>query len=553
MTERNATVGEAVERVHAGGRGEMVKCPAHADGQASLHVSAGKDQPVVLHCHAGCQTPDILNAAGLEWDDISTRRDSTSITDDIWTPAKTNGGVCTHVYDYVDEEGTLLYQVLRVRLPNGGKTFFQRRPDDTKPHGWNWSLGDVRRVLYRLPEVVAAVEAGRTIHIMEGEKDVETARVDGLVATCNGMGAGKWEESYSKTLDGAHVVIVADVDKTGREHARAVAESLMDHEASVRVVETSIPKCKDYTDHRAKGGLIDTMVTTFDSEAEESEASGLGINDMINTQWDVGVEIIPGYLARANVVVVTGFEGHGKSLMLRQIAVCCASGINPFTLEPMQPLKVLFCDAENPEHQQVLDWRKLVGLAVRLTGRPIPNENLTILSEWQSEPDLSAISGQAWLLERVQAHQPDLMIMGPVQNIVSRDVKEDEVVRKLKHAVAAARAICGTAFILEHHAPWRQQGDKERSPRPYGSSLFNKWPDFGYGIKPDKESPDGSLYHLEENRKPRVRSRGWPEIARWGRPNTLEFPWVFEEVDLRYSKKDPEETKALQQQHLHSA
>ena len=38
----------------------MARCPAHDDGKASLHVSVGKTQPVVLKCHAGCEPDDIL-------------------------------------------------------------------------------------------------------------------------------------------------------------------------------------------------------------------------------------------------------------------------------------------------------------------------------------------------------------------------------------------------------------------------------------------------------------------------------------------------------------
>ena len=49
-------------------------------------------------------------------------------------------------YQYTDETGVLLYEVLRYEP----KTFRQRRPDGNG--GWIWQLGDVRRVPYRLPE-----------------------------------------------------------------------------------------------------------------------------------------------------------------------------------------------------------------------------------------------------------------------------------------------------------------------------------------------------------------------------------------------------------------
>lgn len=58
-------------------------------------------------------------------------------------------------YRYTDEDGRLLFETVR-KVP---KDFRQRRPDGAG--GWIWSLKGVRRVLYRLPEVTAAVAEGR--------------------------------------------------------------------------------------------------------------------------------------------------------------------------------------------------------------------------------------------------------------------------------------------------------------------------------------------------------------------------------------------------------
>src|SRR5204863_3131772 len=53
------------------------------------------------------------------------------------------------VYDYRAEDGTLLFQAVRFQP----KDFKQRRPDGKG--GWVWKLGNVRRVPYRLPELIA--------------------------------------------------------------------------------------------------------------------------------------------------------------------------------------------------------------------------------------------------------------------------------------------------------------------------------------------------------------------------------------------------------------
>ena len=80
-------------------------------------------------------------------------------------------------------------------------------------------------ILYRLREVIEAEE----VFIVEGEKDVETLRAWGFVATCNPGGAGKWRDEYSEYLTGKKVIVLQDDDEAGRKHARAVAESVAEY------------------------------------------------------------------------------------------------------------------------------------------------------------------------------------------------------------------------------------------------------------------------------------------------------------------------------------
>src|SRR4029077_18289190 len=105
-------------------------------------------------------------------------------------PASTRkkGGLGTIVayYDYVDEEGKLLYQAVRYEP----KEFRQRRPDGKG--GWIGNVTGVRKVLFNLPAGPAAHARGETIFIPEGEKDVLNLGKIGLTATCNAMGAEKW-------------------------------------------------------------------------------------------------------------------------------------------------------------------------------------------------------------------------------------------------------------------------------------------------------------------------------------------------------------------------
>lgn len=157
------------------------------------------------------------------------------------------------VYDYRDELGHLLFQAVRL----DPKDFAQRRPDGVG--GWHWNLQDTRRVLYRLPELLKA-DHSQPVYIVEGEKDVETLRSRGLVATCNPMGAKKWgaiNECARAALAMRHVAVIADADADGRAHAEQVLGFVSEYAASWKSFE--LPHAKDITDWFAADGTTEKL------------------------------------------------------------------------------------------------------------------------------------------------------------------------------------------------------------------------------------------------------------------------------------------------------
>ena len=158
-------------------------------------------------------------------------------------PARPRTDDVEATYDYVDEAGKLLYQVVR----RVGKRFTQRKPDGAG--GWDWKLGDVRRVPYRLDKLVREPKS-TPLHIVEGEKDVESLERAGLLATTNAGGAGKWASCHPAAvpvITGRQVVIISDTDEPGRKHAQQVAAALRSLASSLTVLEPPHPH-KDITD-----------------------------------------------------------------------------------------------------------------------------------------------------------------------------------------------------------------------------------------------------------------------------------------------------------------
>jgi hypothetical protein len=237
--------------VRKSGAGWIARCPAHDDRKASLSISLDDSTAkILIHCHAGCSPEEICRAAGIEVRDLFLNEGRT-----LGRHSKVARKLVAR-HDYVDEAGTLLFQVLRFD-PKG---FSQRRPDGAG--GWINNLDGTRRILYNLQEVIAA----ERVWIVEGEKDVETACSLRLTATCNPGGAGKWRPEYADTLAGKEIIIVPDADEPGRKHAQQIAASLIGKARSVRLVE--LGGAKDLSEWHQRGGTRQQLLDLISSTPE---------------------------------------------------------------------------------------------------------------------------------------------------------------------------------------------------------------------------------------------------------------------------------------------
>lgn len=240
------TADEIAERLGArrNGSGWTALCPAHPDKNPSLSISEGNHGGVLLLCRAGCDTSAVVAAGGMTFADLAPPE-----------TAKPKPRVVAR-YTYTDENGTPIRQVERWEPGRDGKakSFSQSRYE-----GGEWVPGvkGVRNVLYRLPEVIAAVTEGVTVLVCEGEKDADAGVAAGFCATTNVSGAPNWHlvaEHAREVLAGAHVVVVADKDTAGYKRAWEVTTGLADVAASIITVEPV--SGNDLADHLAAGKTV---------------------------------------------------------------------------------------------------------------------------------------------------------------------------------------------------------------------------------------------------------------------------------------------------------
>lgn len=317
-------------------------CPAHEDRNPSLSVKLG-DVRVMLHCFAGCSEDAVLQALGISTQDLfyeqwepCAGKDLGAVTSrprPVMKPRSTKSarayktlmmpglGKPVATYVYRDMSGQVVYVVGRYQtaegksfrqfVPAGEGAWFRRGPDASV------------KVLYRLPELRAGVEAGCLVVLVEGEKDADNGTamgLDGVVFTSAAGGAkAPWQPQYTEQLAGAReVLLVADADEPGRVYAAVVKASLEGAGVPVRVVEST--RGKDLSDHLEAGGSLDDLVDA-DLPAPPTEAGG----DVSGRGDGGGVPTVrrrgPRYVVDDGMIWREAFERDGAGVRERQLTL----------------------------------------------------------------------------------------------------------------------------------------------------------------------------------------------------------------------------------------
>lgn len=276
-------------------------CPVHADGNPSLsvkyHASDGK---VALWCF-GCKASaaDITAALGLTVSDLFdaplpegfrkrpvgeprpkrptlpsrlTRDEAAPKAPDLTGAAWEE----TKVYSYYDEKGTERQRVRRLEVEIDGKRHKDFRQAYLGPRG-TWLKKrptDFAPLLYNLPDVLEASASGKDVWLLEGEKDVDNAVAEGLIATTNAGGANTFPEALLQPLVGARVHLVVDNDLAGYQRAVSLTRQLTDLGVDITTYLPAPTERKaDFTDHLDAGGTTDTLVKISIHDAQALAAA----------------------------------------------------------------------------------------------------------------------------------------------------------------------------------------------------------------------------------------------------------------------------------------
>jgi|GEM_PF-746658 len=303
-------------------------CPFHNDTNPSLSVNSIKGYFNCFGCKVGGNIFEFhMQKYKLGYKNALKALYSQA-QEDAADKNTAKGPTIAATYDYHDEIGGLLFQVVRIEP----KSFYCQ--SQSGMHTWVKNLDGVRMVPYNLRELIKSPQ----VFIVEGEKDVETLRGIGLVGSCNPLGAGKWKPEYNVHFKDKEVIIIPDNDAIGKEHAKTVLENLQGTAASVKIIELpDLNEKEDVTDWLNKGGTKEKLLELVQQKAAEKivplknaiSMQLMSLHDLFN-QHNVTVEWqVEGLLPVGGFSILVSKPKVGKSTIARQLALNTAQG-KPF-------------------------------------------------------------------------------------------------------------------------------------------------------------------------------------------------------------------------------
>jgi len=269
-------------------------------------------------------------------------------------------------------------------------------------------------------------------------------------------------------------------------------------------------------------GAVDTLrqrldeldTATTDVPASLEVSADLADAEIVFAPW-----VLPGMLRREDRAIIVGFEGDGKSTLLAQVSWCASQGLHPFTRKPVPPIVVLYVDLENRRHRIQSGYRPLVNLTRQAAPYGFDRGRHFTWRE-PSGIDIRGRRHKAEFEAIVRQLRPDLVCLGPLRKTYRQrpGEKDDTTALDVQWHFDQLVSRYGFALLIEAHAPHSDNGFGKRTARPFGSSTWLGWPEFGRGMTPDSDR--NGVFKLTYWRGNRTDAE-WPDELHRG----TQWPW----------------------------
>lgn len=399
------------------------------------------------------------------------------------------------VYSYTDETGRTLYENVRFEA----KEFLQRHCDGSGRMVWN--LKNVRRVPYRLPDLLT-LSGDDAVIMAEGEKDADELCRHGLKATNH----KNWRPEYNYLLKGKDVVICQDHDAAGVAQALKVAEMVVKDAREIKIIDCfadePLPEKhgKDVSDYLKAHTFIEFFrllghAPVYDSRVSASthiETDGFSVVCLADVEPKEVVWLWKPFIPLGEFTILEGIEGLGKSWLCYAIGCAVASGAKlPFSeIEPIEPSQVLLLSAEDSLEHTTLP--RLAAMNANLE-KIHAIENVFALDNPNDLIKFEAVIAQ---------YQPKLVVIDPIFNYTGgKNLNQESESRPIASKLIAIAQRFGCAIIGVRHIG-KSKGNGDARAAGLGSISWRASARSALLVGQDTETGEKALCQTKNNLAP---------------------------------------------------
>jgi hypothetical protein len=468
----------ASNKFRKSGVGYMAQCCFHQDRTASLSINTEKG---VWNCHAGCGAAGIIEFEK-KFSGCDNQAAIGKIAEIIGEPQLSIKYSTEIVYNYTDVFGKLIFQVVRA----ANKKFSQRRPDGK---GGNISnLGNIKKVLYRLPEVVTA----KQVIICEGEKDADNLsaaiakekKYKALAVTTSAGGAGSWRDEYALYLIGKQVVVIPDNDDVGRAYAETVAASAFRYAHAVKVLTLpDLPPKGDVSDYLQSHTVEDLVVASQNCPWWRPPVSETSLFMTVTQFEEKSVDaidwLVEGLIQRGSNGLMIARPKSGKSFAVLDLAIALASGQKWMDFYVPKRSRVALVSRE--DYYGLTQWRERKLRAHRgLTATDLDGWLYINAKGLRPKFVLDDPNEVKNLVTDLKRYQTEFLILDVMRVLHSSDENDNTEIQKIVDVLNGIQQDVGCSICMIHHH--NKKDDVPLTERARGASAIAGYAEFICGI-----------------------------------------------------------------------
>jgi hypothetical protein len=458
-------------------RNGLAVCPFHDENKPSFHVTQSEDGNWRWKCFGCGKSGDYIDFRR-QWDNVNFHDalrlicSEEHIDLDVGDPA-TKPVDSAVTFTYTDAGGNPLY---RLKKYPPKKFYFERYAQGQ----WLPGLNGVSRTLYNLPALLNAKE----VFLLEGEKDCETLKSLGFVATTMGS-KNSWKHEFASHLKGKDVCVCLDVGN--ESDAERIAKDIESVASSVRILRLTglDQKEQDITDWfklmngKSDGEKSEVLRHVVRTTAVLHKLSSPPSFPLVESILDFRARDVKDrdifmeyWLEREGLTILASEHKTGKSILAMNVAISLALGQDFLDFKIPSARKVLLVQQEisEPAMKDRVEKMLTPGLKGELA-------NLIFFNRQEQTLKISKPQDREILNKIVQDRKIDLVIFDPLAILHEKKESDNSDMSVILDYFAELMKKYSIGILVIHHFKKPSQKEKQDSYAMRGASVLGDRPD----------------------------------------------------------------------------